>query len=84
MKPHYTKVYSLKLPTGDQIKVKSGTQIIDRFWGLLRSHIKHTDRTPGSPTLTRKIRSAQFEYWFRRCNMWKVTGKMLDTLFWES
>ncbi|OLQ12516.1 hypothetical protein AK812_SmicGene3590 [Symbiodinium microadriaticum] len=40
MKPHYTKVYSLKLPTGDQIKVK--------------------------------------------CNMWKVTGKMLDTLFWES
>ena len=84
MKPHYTKVYSLKLPTGDQIKVKSGTQIIDRFWGLLRSHIKHTDRTPGSPTLTRKIRSVQFEYWFRRCNMWKVTGKMLDTLFWES
>ncbi|CAE7809617.1 unnamed protein product [Symbiodinium necroappetens] len=40
MKPLYTKVYSLKLPTGDQIKVK--------------------------------------------CNMWKVTGKMLDTLFWES
>ncbi|CAE7826793.1 unnamed protein product, partial [Symbiodinium sp. CCMP2592] len=84
VKPHYTKVYSLKMPTGDQMKVKSGTQIIDRFWGLLRSHIKHTARTPGSPILTRKIRSAQFEYWFSRCNMWKATGKMLDTLFTES
>ncbi|CAE7827020.1 unnamed protein product [Symbiodinium sp. CCMP2592] len=40
VKPHYTKVYSIKLPTGDQMKVK--------------------------------------------CNMWTVTGKMLDTLFWES
>ena len=29
--PHYTKVFSHKLPTGKTIQVKSGTQIIDRF-----------------------------------------------------
>ena len=32
-KPHYTKVYNIKLPSGKDLKVKSGTQIIDRFWG---------------------------------------------------
>ena len=62
--------------------MKSGMQIIDRFWGLLRSHLKHTTRTPGNTIMTRKIRAAQCAYWFGRRNMWEVTGNMLETLFW--
>ncbi|CAE7637057.1 unnamed protein product [Symbiodinium sp. CCMP2592] len=64
IKPHYTKVYKVKLPNGNLLSVKSGTQIIDR-----------------NQALTRKIRSAQFTYWFRYGNMWKATGTMLDFLW---
>ena len=61
-----------------------------RFWGLLRSHLKHSTRTPGTLSIllarqhdyARKIRAAQFAYWFGRRNMWEVTGNMLETLFW--
>ena len=42
IKPHYTKVCSHKLPDGKVLKVKAGTQIVDRFWGHLRSYVKHT------------------------------------------
>ena len=80
VKPHYTKQYDVKLPDGKKVRVKSGTQIIDRFWNTLRSHLKHTNRIPGSQVLLRKLRSAQFEYWHRRANMWEVTGQMLQAL----
>ena len=74
VKPHYTKQYDVKLPDGKKVRVKSGAQIIDRFWNTLRSHLKHTNRIPGSQVLLRKLRSAQFEYWHRRAIMWEVTG----------
>ena len=48
VKPHYTKVYTHKLPCGKTVKVKSGTQIIDRFWGILRQGLKFVSRKPGS------------------------------------
>ncbi|CAE6928585.1 unnamed protein product [Symbiodinium natans] len=81
VKPHYTKVYNLKLPNKKTLKVKSGTQIIDRFWGHVRTHIKHTSRAPGNLILRRKIRAAQFTYWFRTKNAWTSAGVMLEALF---
>jgi hypothetical protein len=48
VKPHYTRVYVHKLPVGQKVKVKAGTQIIDRFWGTLRQGLKNISRQPGS------------------------------------
>ena len=81
VKPHYTKVYTIKLPDRGRLKVKSGTQVIDRFWGTLRTFLKNSSRVPGSQQLVRKIRSAQFTYWNRNSNMWKATGRMFHSLF---
>ncbi|CAE7742054.1 unnamed protein product, partial [Symbiodinium necroappetens] len=55
-KPRYTKIYDLMLPTGQKFKVTSGTQIIDRCWRHLRSHLQYTARAPGNPIMTRKMR----------------------------
>ena len=40
VKPHFTKVHQLSIPGGKMLRVKSGTQIIDRCWRHLREHIK--------------------------------------------
>ena len=79
-KPHYNKVMNLTLPNKTKLKVKSGTQIIDRFWGRLRNYVKYTNRTPGNTVLTRKVRAAQFTYWFKGKNAWKSAGTMLAKL----
>ena len=45
VKPNYTKVYNIKLPNKTILKVKSGTQVIDRFWGHLRElHTLHEQK----------------------------------------
>ncbi|CAE7215997.1 unnamed protein product [Symbiodinium microadriaticum] len=36
VKPHYTKVYTIKLPDRRRLRVKSGTQVIDRSRQLVR------------------------------------------------
>ena len=77
---HYTKIYDVKTPDGDKIRAKSGTQIVDRFWGFLRNHLKNVNRTPGSAVLSRRIRSAQWAYWRKGVNLWEATGNMLQTL----
>ena len=81
MKLHFTKVYKLKMPNKKTLKVKSGTQIIDRFWGHLQAHVKYTQRKPGNVILRRKIRAAQFTYWTKGQNAWKAAGNMLQYLF---
>ena len=80
VKPHYTKVYTHKLPCGKTVKVKSGTQIIDRFWGILRQGLKFVSRKPGSCLLERKVRSIQWIYCHKGANIWKATGEMLQFL----
>lgn len=80
-KPHYTKVYVHKLPNGKEVKVRAGTQIIDRFWGMLRQTLRNIPRKPGSALLHRKIRSLQWIYWHRGQDLWKATGAMLQSLF---
>ena len=80
VKPHCTKVYTHKLPCGKTVKVKSGTQIIDRFWGILRQGLKFVSRKPGSCLLERKVRSIQWIYCHKGANIWKATGEMLQFL----
>ncbi|CAE7310478.1 Camk4, partial [Symbiodinium pilosum] len=80
-KPRYTKLYSITLPSGKKIQVKSGTQIIDRCWQHTRGFLHNTARAPQNPVMTRKIRSAQRVYWHGTQNLRTCTGKMLDFLF---
>ena len=78
VKPHYTKVYSHKLPCGKTVKVKSGMQIIDRFWGILRQGLKFVSRKPSNCLLERQVRSIQWVYCHKGANIWKATGDMLQ------
>ncbi|CAE7639351.1 unnamed protein product, partial [Symbiodinium sp. CCMP2456] len=80
VKPHFTKVYQLSIPGGKTLRVKSGTQIIDRCWRHLREHIKNSPRSPGNTVLMRKIRSAQWVYWQKGKSLWTATGEMLKYL----
>ena len=69
VKPRYTRTFKHKLPGGKTVVVKGGTQIIDRFWGLLRqglkndySNLKYITHSPGSSLLERRVRSVQWVY----------------------
>ena len=74
--PTYVKIAIHKDPcTGKKLKVKGGTQIIDRAWRYLKDRIKLNQQcTVGSPLLRTKIRSAQYEYWHRNADMWLASG----------
>ena len=48
--------------------------------GIHEESFETVSRVPGNDAMTRKSRSSQIEYWHRRQNMWKVTGKMLRFL----
>ena len=79
--PKYVKVFKHKIPGVRQVlKVKGGTQIIDGFWKVLRSQIKHVRRAPGNAAMTRKVRSAQWAYWKMCKDLWLETGKMCKDL----
>ena len=78
--PKYTKEWTHQLPNGKKLKVKAGTQLIDRFWGHLRAYLKHAPRKVGSSTLAAKVRAAQWTYWHRTQNLWTATGQTLKEL----
>ena len=80
VRPHYTKSYTHVLPNGKKIRVKAGTQVIDRFWGHVRAYLKHSPRQVGSCKLRRKIHAAQWTYWHKGNNFWSATGKMVQDL----
>ena len=80
IRPWYTKVSRHDVPGGRQVTCRAGTQIIDRFWKHLRKHLMDTTRKPGNKAMTRKIRSAQWTYWFKGQNLWTKTGEMLRHL----
>lgn len=80
VRPHYTKLFTHTLPNGKKIRVKAGTQIIDRFWGHVRAYLKHAARLVGSCALKRKIRAAQWTYWHKGENLWSATANMLKDL----
>ena len=81
VKPNFTKIWTHKLPNSKKtLTVKAGTQIIDRFWGHLRTYLKHTARKVGSVAMARKIRAAQWTYWHKGQNAWNATINMLKDL----
>eukprot|EP00959_Pyramimonas_sp_CCMP1952_P242370 5066148-Pyramimonas_sp.AAC.1 len=63
IKPKFSEVVARRLPTGEQVYTKSGTQIIDRFWAHLRKHLQSRKRRVSTLAATRRIRSAQWTYW---------------------
>ena len=77
IKPFFSKIKTHVLPNGNTLKVKSGTQIIDRAWQAIKAHIGKRPDQPGSRRLTARIRSAQFEYWNRGKDLWAATGEFL-------
>ena len=79
-KPVYTKLTSHRLPDGTKLRTKAGTQIIDRAWRFIRSHMHGFSGKPGAQKTEAAIRSAQWLYWHRNQDLWKMTGDMLGAL----
>ena len=73
-KPRYVGLAKHTLPSGRKLRVKSGTQVIDRAWGFLKKLVGPVCTSPGSPALVRKIRAAQFAHWSRGQSLWARTG----------
>ena len=76
--PQYVRVVSHKLPDGRILKVKAGTQHIDRAWRFLKDRLRRNQHVKaGSLAIRRQIRSAQYEYWFRGADLWEKTGALV-------
>ena len=76
--PRYVKVVEHKLPgTNKNIRVKAGTQVIDRCWRFLKERLSLNQNTKaGSSLLRSKLRSAQYQYWYKNADMWVATGSL--------
>lgn len=49
------QVVHSQAPVWEEVAVKSDTQVIDRFWGILRQGLKFVSRKPGSCLLECKV-----------------------------
>ena len=78
--PVYSKVVTHKLPDGTKLKVKTGTQVIDRAWRFFRRHLEGLALQPGSNRLAAAVRPGQWLYWNRDKDLWSETGTMLKAL----
>ena len=78
--PAFVKTVTHTLPDGEKLRVKAGTQIIDRFWRHLRSHLEGHTAGVGSATLRHRVRSAQWTYWHKGADFWKKTGELFQSL----
>jgi len=60
--PNFVKLVTHKLPCGKKLRVKAGTQIIDRTWRFIKDRLRLNQFTKvGSSLLRAQIRSAQYE-----------------------
>ena len=60
-----------------KMRVKAGTQVIDRAWRFLKDRIHaQSNSKVGFATLKAQIRSAQYEYWHMGQDLWKLTGSV--------
>ena len=78
--PYYSKTVTHKIPGGKTLKVKSGSQVIDRAWRFIREHIKGFSKKPGDNRFAAAIRSAQWFYWNSEKDLWAETATMLKEL----
>jgi hypothetical protein len=80
VKPKFSKIFKHVVDDGKVLYVKGGTQIIDRFWSTLRTHLRGCASSPESAALRRRIRSAQWAYWNRSKDLWLETGNMVQSI----
>ena len=80
LKPFYTCTFKHRLPSGTELQVKGGTQVIDRVWQSLRKYCKHKPGKAGTAQIVRYVRAAQWCYWNQGKSMWSSTGRMLTAL----
>ncbi|CAE7779757.1 unnamed protein product [Symbiodinium sp. CCMP2456] len=78
LNPKYVGIVTHKIPgTQETLKVKSGTQIIDRAWRFLKDRIAMNQHCKaGSSLLRGKLRSAQREYRFKNQDLWLACGDL--------
>ena len=85
LKPKFSKVWWHNVAEEGAPKkklwVKTGTQIIDRAWGMMRKHIGTLSTGPASAMLRDKVRSFQWGYWNRGNDLWAETGAILRSEF---
>ena len=79
--PKYSEIKKHILPDGQNLFVKTGTQIIDRFWSHLRTHLGRRAHKVNNRSMWRRVRSAQWTYWEKGQDLWVRTGEMLRTLY---
>ena len=79
IKATFVKIKTHKLPGGKLLKVKAGTQHIDRCWKFIKERLaKGTNSRACMKRMTFKIRAAQFEYWNRGKDLWVCSGNLLQ------
>eukprot|EP00438_Fugacium_kawagutii_P017962 Skav200462 [mRNA] locus=scaffold5059:65825:76052:- [translate_table: standard] len=75
--PQYVWVVTHKLPGSKTLKVKAGTQHIDRAWRFIKERIRRNQKIKaGTKAIRARIRGAQYEYWLRGCDLWLKTGEL--------
>ena len=80
VRPKYVKLSAHKLPSGETLWTKAGTQMIDSAWKTLRKHIGRRNRKGGTISIRDRVRSAQWVNWNRGEDLWLATGQMLQSL----
>ena len=80
--PNYVRIVPHKVPgKKGLLRCKAGTQVIDRAWRFLKDRVQINQASRvGSAALRAKLRSAQYEYWYRNRDMWIATGTLCS---WE-
>eukprot|EP00397_Hematodinium_sp_SG-2012_P036119 GEMP01038954.1.p1 GENE.GEMP01038954.1~~GEMP01038954.1.p1 ORF type:complete len:602 (+),score=32.93 GEMP01038954.1:97-1902(+) len=73
--PQFVRLRKHRLPPNRFLRVKAGTQVIDRFWSYVRQKIRYCRCAPGSLKMHNKIRSVQHDYWNRGKCKWSSGGK---------
>lgn len=76
--PQYVRVTTHKVAKGKILKVKSGTQHIDRAWRFLKKRVRRNQQVKAATkAIPARIRAAQYEYWFRGHDLWVCTGHLV-------
>lgn len=81
VKPRFTKLVTHITPEGDRLLVKAGTQVVDRAWQFLKKHMRPRSNFPDTPSLTTRLRSGQWCYWYRHTDWWCATGDLITEYY---
>ncbi|CAK0840716.1 unnamed protein product [Prorocentrum cordatum] len=77
----FSNMVNHEFPSGETVRVKSGTQIMNRFWSHLRTHFGKRTRRVDTIAMRRRVRSAQWTHWNKGRDLWARTGDMLQELY---